>query len=999
MPDTIEKETFVGTDVPRIEDASLLSGHALYADDYAIRPGTLHGAILRSPHARARIVSVDVSDAMAVPGVHAVLTGKDIREVSDPFLVILKQPLHEWAIAAEEVRFVGEAVALVLADDRYIAEDALDKVRIEYEVLEPAVAPEDAAKDDIVIHEPAGTNVVSDRTFKYGNPAGAFEDADRTISLNLTYPRNSLTPIEGFVVLATFDREYDLYDVLSNFQGPYTGHPVMARSMRVPETHMRLRTPSNSGGSFGIKQAVLPYIVMMCCAAKITGRPIKWVEDRLEHLTAATSAPNRVIDIEAAVNNDGRVLGLRFDQLDDYGAYLRSPMPGPLYRMHGAMTGAYEIPNLEVRNRLVMTNKTPAGLVRGFGGPQMYYAVERLMHHVAVELGLDPLDVIRKNLIPNDRFPYKAAAGAIYDSGDYQKAVDNAVADGGLEELIQRREKARAEGKIYGIGFATVVEPSMSNMGYLSTITEAGERHRRGQQDGAVSMATVNVDALGGVSVTADTTPQGQGHATVMAQIVADQLGIRPEKIRVVTEHDTNKDPWSIAAGTYSCRFTPGTAVATHLAAQKVRDKLGRIAAQTLNVSQDEIDFADGQIFAKNNPDNAVRFSRVAGSAHWSPGGLPEGVEGAVRETAVWAPPELAHPDDEDRINTSLAYGFVFDFCGIEIDPDTGDIRIDKYVSMHDSGSILNPTIAEGQVYGAFGQAVGAALYESFEYSADGNFLSGTFADYLVPTACEVPEPELLHIETPSPFTPLGAKGIGEGNCMSTPVCIANALADALGVSDITLPLKPGRVSELFFGEETPPPAESAAAAAEAAPAIEGARKITGSGETFVPAAPEAVWDTVLDPEKLAAVIPGCHSLDKVGDNAYRAEVSLGVGPVKGKFVATVNLSDLDPPKSATLSGGLEGPLGASQGAGRVTLEPDGTGTHVSYDYTVEVGGRVAAVGGRMLDGAARVVVGQFFDRLTRQLGDGDGGAPPSQADGESPSLWKKLTGKRGDAE
>ncbi|NQU69107.1 MAG: molybdopterin-dependent oxidoreductase, partial [Rhodospirillales bacterium] len=549
-----------------------------------------------------------------------------------------------------------------------------------------------------------------------------------------------------------------------------------------------------------------PYIVLMAVAARHTGKTVKWVEDRLEHLSAATAAPNRKVRLDAAVEADGKITALDYDQLDDYGAYLRSPMPGPLYRMHGCMTGAYDIPNLTVTNRLVLTNKTPAGLVRGFGGPQMYYALERLMQRIAIDLGLDPLDVIRRNLIAAGSFPYEAAAGALYDSGDYPRAVATAIADGGLDDLLRRRDAARAEGRKYGIGYAAVVEPSMSNMGYLSTITLPEVREKRGPQDGAVSMATVNVGAMGAVSVTADTTPQGQGHATVMAQIVADQLGLTPDQIRVNTELDTHKDPWSIAAGTYSCRFTPGTAVATHLAAQQVRDKLARIASQTLNVAPEEVEFAGGKIFARGNPENALSFSRVAGSTHWTPGSLPEGMTGGLRETAIWAPPELAPPDSGDRINTSLAYGFVFDFCGIEIDPDTGKITIDKYVTMHDSGKRLNPLIVDGQIQGAFSQGLGAALMESFEYDDDGNFLSGTFADYLIPTTTEVPEPVIMHMESPSPFTPLGAKGVGEGNCMTTPVCLANAVCDALDVADINLPLTPSKLSAILHGEETPRP-------------------------------------------------------------------------------------------------------------------------------------------------------------------------------------------------
>ncbi len=981
MAQQAEIEKYVGQSVERVEDSRLLTGRARFADHYPVPKGTLHAAVLRSPHASAEIVSIDVSKAEALPGVRAVYTGEDIKAISDPFLVIVKQPLNEWALAVERVRFVGEAVAVVVAKDRYIAEDALDLVEVTYNVLKPIIdAQEATAADAPLVHVDAGTNVMSDRNFIYGDPEKAFADSDQTVSLKLEYPRNSLTPIEAFVAIVEYMQDDDVYDVLSNFQGPYTGHPVMARSFRVAESNVRLRTPANSGGSFGVKQAVLPYIVLMGLCSKLTGKPVKWVEDRLEHLTAASSAPNRVVTIEAAVKNDGEMIGMRIDQLDDYGAYLRSPMPGPLYRMHGALSGAYKVQNLDVTNRLVMTNKIPGGLVRGFGGPQMYFAIERLMHKVAVTLGLDPLDVIRTNLLDAGVFPYQAPAGALYDSGDYPTAVELAVEQGGLADLLKRRDEARAAGKIYGIGYTALVEPGMSNMGYLSTIVPVEERRKRGSQDGAISMATVNVDPLGSVSVTSDTTPQGQGHGTVLSQIVADQLGLRPNDIRVNVEHDTHKDPWSIAAGTYSCRFSPGTAVAAQLAGKKVRDKLARISAQLLNVPADQVEFGGGQIFDRENPDNTLSFRRVAGGTHWSPGLLPDGMDPALRETATWAPQELTTPDEQDRINTSLTYGFVFDYCGIEIDPDTAEIRIDKYVTMHDAGTLMNPMIVEGQIYGSFGQGVGAAMYEEFVTAEDGSFLSGTFADYLVPTAMEVPEPIVLHMESPSPFTPLGAKGAAEGNCMSTPVCLANAVCDALSIDNIVVPLTPAKISEFLHGEEAAAPAGKSEQ-----PKLEGSEAaLTGEGDTFVPADPQKVWDTLLDPEALAAVIPGCHKLDLVAENEYQAEVSLGVGPVRGKFTAAVKLSDLDAPKAATVSGGLEGPLGSSVGSGRVSLEARDGGTFVQYSYRVEIGGKVAAIGGRMLEGAAKIVVGQFFERLVAQVG----GKPVPASSG---SWWQKL--------
>jgi 2-furoyl-CoA dehydrogenase large subunit len=351
-----------------------------------------------------------------------------------------------------------------------------------------------------------------------------------------------------------------------------------------------------------------------------------------------------------------------------------------------------------------------------------------------------------------------------------------------------------------------VVEPGMSNMGYLSTLLTPEAREKAGPKNGASSMVTVNLDPLGAVSVTADVTVQGQGHETVLSQIVADRLGLRPDDVTVVLEMDTAKDQWSIAAGTYSCRFTPGTAVAAHLAAERMADELKGIAAKQLNVLPQDVELVAGKIRSRSNPDNALAFGRVAGTSHWSPAMLPDGMAPALRETAVWSPPELEPPSRDDRINTSLTYGFVFDMCGIEIDPLTFQVRVDRYVSMHDAGRLLNPLIAHGQMRGAFVQGVAAALYEEFVYDTSGQFLTGTFADYLVPTVAEIPTVELMHQETPSPLTPLGAKGLAEGNCMSVPACIANAIADALGVKDVVLPATPRRIHAMMAPPEPAPP-------------------------------------------------------------------------------------------------------------------------------------------------------------------------------------------------
>jgi len=789
----------LGTSLLRKEDPALLSGRGRYADDLPVPAGTLSAHVIRSPHAHAEIVCIDARAALALDGVWAVITGDDVRKLSDPFLIALKAPIDQWSLAVGRVRYVGEPVALVVADTRYLAEDAAERVEIEYAplpaVLDPRAACEKSAP---LLHLAAKSNEISVRKFRYGDPERAFAQADARVALTSSYPRNSFTPMECYVVLAEYRPADDSYDVLANFQGPFSTHPVMARALRVPGPRLRLRIPPDSGGSFGIKLSVFPYIVLAALAARITGRPVKWVEDRIEHLIAASSGPNRVTQIEAAVRKDGRILALRLDQLEDYGAFLRAPMPGPLYRMHGAVTGAYDIADVEVTNRVVLTNKMPASLVRGFGGPQLYLALERLVQCIAVELKLDHLEVITRNLIPNAKFPYKAAAGALYDSGDYLRAVETATGEGRLDDLKRRRDAARAAGRRYGIGFAVVVEPGMSNMGYLSTLLTPEARDKAGPKSGAVSMVTVNIDPLGAVSVTADVTVQGQGHATVLAQIVAEQLGLSPQDVNVVLEMDTAKDQWSIAAGTYSCRFTPGTAVAAHLAAQRMAEKLKGIAAKQLNVLPEDVELSGGKVRSRSNPDNALPFGRVAGTSHWSPAMLPDGMAPALRETALWSPPELEPPSRDGRINTSLTYGFVFDMCAVEIDPVSYQVRIDRYVSMHDAGRLLNPLIAEGQMRGAFVQGLATALYEEFVYDDSGQFVTGTFADYLVPTVAEIPRVEMLHQETPSPLTPLGAKGLAEGNCMSVPACIANAIADALGVKDVQLPATPRRMHAMM---------------------------------------------------------------------------------------------------------------------------------------------------------------------------------------------------------
>lgn len=984
----IGAKKFVGQPVERFESIPLLTGRGGYGDDLAVKVGTLHAAVYRSSHAHARIKSIDVSQAENMPGVRAVLTPEDVRAWSRPFINGVKQPMEQWVLAMDKVRYVGEPIVVVVAENRYLAEDALDGVKVEFEALSPVSSITNAIADDAaILHEGVGSNILHEREFTYGNPEQQFQEAEHTLSLDVEYPRNSCTPIECGVVVAEHLAGDEGYDVCSNFMGPFSMHAVMALALGVPGNRLRHRAPRDSGGSFGVKQAVFTSIVLMCLASrKAGGKPVKWVEDRLEHLSAATAANGRKATIRAAFDSDGLIRALDVDQLDDVGAYLRAPEPATFYRMHGILTGAYRVQDLHVRNRVVVTNKMPSGLVRGFGGPQVYFMLERMVQRISQHLNMDPLDIYRRNFIQPSEFPYRAAAGALLDSGDYPKALELAIDQGGLQELLARRDRAREQGRLYGIGYAAIVEPSISNMGYITIALTPEQRAKAGPKSGGIAAATVGIDLLGSVTVNIESAPAGQGHITVCAQVVADVFGLQPKDIHVNVDFDTAKDAWSVAAGNYSSRFAGAVAGTVHLAATRLKGKLGAVAATQLHCDASDVSFEAGKIFQTSNPDNVLPFGRVASSAHWAPAELPKDMMPGMRVTEFWTPESLGAPTPDDRVNTSAAYGFAFDICAVEIDRDTGHVRIDRYVTAHDAGTILNPAMADGQIRGAFAQGMGAALLEEFRYGDDGGFQSGTFADYLVPTSYEVPDPVIVHLETPSPFTPLGAKGLGEGNNMSTPVCIANAVADALvplgGNPDIRLPLTPNRVLELI-GFDDPPPSENVQVQAPTKTTGRG-HALSASGSTQIPATPEEVFDVLMDPEALAKVIPGCRELEQIGENSYRADVTISIGMIKARYEATIALSDIKRPHSLRLQGSGVSSLGGAEGGGDIVLEANGQGTLMKYQYEAEVQGKVAAVGGRMLEGAARMVLGQLFEQLGRQA-SGQGAAS------QPPGIWRRI--------
>jgi len=951
--------------VPRKEDEALLTGRARFIDDLTPVAGIRFAAILRSQHPHARIVNIDISHALKLPGVRDVVTGKDIATFIGPVPSVVKAPIAYYPIAIDCARYVGEPVAVVVADSRYIAEDACELIDVEYEVLAAVADLKSAmAPDAPVIYDKVGSNIVNRRSFRYGDPDKAFSEADRVFDLSYSYPRYASTPMETFGVIAHFERAPDRFTVWSNFQGPFVIQPLMAGALRVPGNKLRLITPPSSGGSFGIKQAILSYIILLAAVSRKTGLPVKWIEDRAEHLTAATASSDRLGEISAAFRNDGRLIGLRFKNVANMGAYIRAPEPASLYRMHAASNGCYDVQNIAVDNQIVVTNRTPVGLNRGYGGPQFYFALERIMEIAARGLGIDVAELRRRNFIPAHAFPYQAPAGAVFDAGNYDEALSELLRLADYEALKLRRDEARNAGRLFGIGIAAGVEPSGSNMAYVSLAQTVEERSKGDRKSGANASAVISVDPSGQVTLHLDSTPNGQGHATVAAQIVADALGLKPADIEVVTELDTLTSAWSIASGNYSNRFAAIVVEAIAQSAQQVATKLKLLASELLDVKPEDVDLYEGYARVRGGSNKGVSFRKVAARAHWDPSHLPEGCSPGLVETAIVSPRILGSPGDDDRIASAATFGFVIDLAAIEIDPKSGALRIDKYVSVHDVGTQLNPKIVEGQVHGGFVHGLGAALFEELAYDERGNFLSGTFADYLCPTAVEVPTVDIGHVETVTPVNSLGAKGMGDGSSMLTPAAIANAVADALGRDDISLPLTLQRVWDLANGRDPAMKRPSKALEGMAqAPIGKGA--LTGSGEVILSAPVDEVWRRLIDPNELAAIVPGCQSLKQDGPDRYSAQVIIGVAGIRGTYDAHIEMRDKQEPNSVRLVGKASGALGFGAGSGLVTLraEPDGR-TRLQYQYEADVGGKLAAVGQRMLGTVTRYVIGQFFSAL-----------------------------------
>jgi len=774
---------YVGQPVPRVEDERLLRGKGRFVADLTPVGNIHHAAFVRSPHAHAEIGSFDASAALAMEGVLAVLGPEDFERHLKPFSVGVGGADRYLPAATRRARYVGEPIAVVVARDRYLAEDAAELVAVDYT---PLLAHMDVAS------APA----VSSRSFRYGDPEAAFASAAHRVEATFHFPRYSSTPIECYAVLADWNEAEREATVWSNFHGPFVMQPLIAASLGLAENRLRLICPADIGGGFGIKSGVYAYIPLVALASRLAGVPVRWTADRWEDLVASQAGTDRVTRAEAAVEADGTITALRLEIRDDVGAYLRPPEPATLYRCFGNLTGAYQIRHVAVDARAVVTNRPPTGLNRGFGGQQLYFALEGLVDLVARRLQLDPVEVRRRNLVPPEAMPYRTASGGLYDSGDYPALLDELLARSSYAELIARRDRLRADGRLAGIGVAVIVDPSGTNLGYIDLARTPEERSRGLGKSGCTESATLSMDPLGNVRLRIATAPEGQGHETVAAQIVADELGLPLSAVRVDAGVDTATQAWNVSSGSYSSRFAPITSSAVLRACAELRVRILAIAASVLETDPTDLELVDGGVRVRGT-DRSLPMRRVAGVAHWDPGALPEGVEPLLHVTASFSSQLARSPEPDDTVDSSICYGGVADLCLVEIDPETYQVSIRGYWTVHDSGRILNPLLADGQVMGALAHGIGGALYEELVYDGEGTPLTTSFMDYLCPTSREMPEVHIHHLHGETTFVPSGAKGIGEGNSMSAPVTIANAIADALsgrGIDVLELPVHGSRI-------------------------------------------------------------------------------------------------------------------------------------------------------------------------------------------------------------
>jgi carbon-monoxide dehydrogenase large subunit len=754
--EAVQKRRYFGQPLKRMEDPRLVSGQGRYLDDIKL-PGMVYASFVRSSYAHALIKKIDKSEALKLPGVLAIFTGGDLADVKDLPTVEESEEAKSTprpALVIDEARYQGEAIAVVIAKDPYTAEDAAELVQVEYEPLPVVLDVEEAMKPTSPkAHSYVKDNIAYHSVYEAGDIETAFKNADRVITLELVNQRVAPVPLEPRGVLASYDSGSQILTVWVSSQDPHGLRDAIADILGLPQSRVRVIAP-DVGGAFGSKISVYPEDVVVCYAAIKLGRPVKWVEKRRENLLTTTHGRGQKQHIEVAVKKDGRILGLKIKIISDSGAY---NTPGALDNptMTTLMApGVYDIKAYRVEMFSVLTNKVPQDAYRGAGRPEAAYLIERTMNVVARELGLDPVEVRRVNYIKKELFPFKTITGLTYDSADYESNLNKALEVSNYWTLREEQRRARKQGRLVGIGVSTYTEICGFGPSFAQT-------------------AAITVTSSGNVIVTIGGHPHGQGHYTPIAQLVADEFGIELERISV-RDGDTELLPWSsFTAGSRSAALTGSAAV---ICARKIKRKMTKIAQKLLGVDG-ELVFENGYIQAVNDPEKKISFDAVAQAAY-QPSKLPEGVEPTLFEYTAFVPPNYLFP-----YGTHIAV--------VEVDRETGELKLLKYFAVDDIGRVINPLVVEGQVHGGVAQGVGQALLEEVVYDSNGQLLTSNLGDYLIPTSDVIPEIVWERTETPSDSNPLGVKGVGEAGTIGSTPTIVNAVEDALSPYSVTIDRMP----------------------------------------------------------------------------------------------------------------------------------------------------------------------------------------------------------------
>ncbi len=757
-----ERERHVGRELPRREDGRLLRGQGQFTDDVHMhRMGHVH--FVRSPHAHARILGVDVSAAERMPGVHATLTGEEVRALTDRFTQIAPEPggsIKDFCLAVGKAHFAGEPVAAVLAESRELARDAAERVRVEYEVLAPVLDAVVAAEDrSTLVHGEVGSNVGWHGLYDFGDVDWAIEQADHVVRIpRLHFHRYTSAPLEGNAAVVNWDPGTGTIDIHSNNQMPQFAAMFMAPALGVRTDQLRF-VSQDIGGAFGLKLTTYGYLTALALLSRKAGRPAKWTEWRSESLSGSCHGSERIfLDVEVPVMADGEVLGLRARAFDDTGAYMRyEPLGAVIWSQ--VLTGCYRFKHVSIDYRTVLTSKTPVGPNRGYSRMQQLWLIERCMDVVAHELGFDPVELRKRNYIRPEEFPYEAPNGCVYDSGNYHAMLDRALELIDVDRWRAEQERVRGTGVRIGIGIGSTLDSGTNNFGQARIVN----KHLPFSGNGEAAL--IKLDLYGEVNVSLGTTPQGQGHETTAAQVVADVLGVDPEDVRVQPGHDSARNSYTGFSGTYASQFAVTGIGAAKGAAEKLRADIVAIACLVLECTPDEVLLQQGTASVHGDEDRALTFAEIANLVYANVGALPPEVADAVslNHRHVYRPP-FTVPDWRTKSGQlTLTYASQIHAAVVEIEEETGRTRILDYAAVDECGTVINPMIVEGQVHGAAAHGIAAVLQESLEYDEDGQLLNGTFWDYHVLTAPDMPALKTENMPQPSPFTPTGSKGMGEG--------------------------------------------------------------------------------------------------------------------------------------------------------------------------------------------------------------------------------------------